>query len=394
MPMRSITWYIARQVLAVTLLAAVVLCFMVWLFRSLDAVDMMLNRGLPVTSFLHFASLQLPRFVLFVSPMAVFGAAVFTYNKLIMDSELIVLRAAGLSPFTLSKPVLIIGILTAIGGYYMSLYLVPLTYRAYKELEFKYRHDLPKLVLQEGVFASPMRGVTVYFRGIGKNGEMEDVLIHDNRDQEEPTTYLAERGNLIETEDGRWMVEMSKGGWQVFRQGKRRPCSPAAILEEPSDKCSIPLFESFVIDSAQNINVNLKSDEKRTGRKPREYFFTDLLNVQGETEKKTSTLRAELHNRLTYPLIPLACGMVGITILLSGTFNRRGQLKLVLASIVAAGFIIIGSYALRNYAPKQPWLNVVMYLNPLLPLFASLFILIFPRKLPRVATREKTAAQA
>jgi hypothetical protein len=101
-----------------------------------------------------------------------------------------------------------------------------------------------------------------------------------------------------------------------------------------------------------------------------------------------------LHSRLSYPLIPLACGMVGITILLSGTFNRRGQLKLVLASIVAAGFIIIASYALRNYAPKQPWLNVVMYLNPLLPLFASMFILVFPRKLPRASPPNRTGARA
>ena len=48
MGMKSITWYIGRQVFAVVLLAAFVLCFMVWLFRSLDAVDMMINRGLPV----------------------------------------------------------------------------------------------------------------------------------------------------------------------------------------------------------------------------------------------------------------------------------------------------------------------------------------------------------
>jgi len=388
--MKSITWYIARQVLAVTLLAAVVLCFMVWLFRSLDAVDMMLNRGLSVSSFLHFASLQLPRFILFVSPMAVFGAAVFTYNKLIMDSELIVLRAAGLSPLTLSKPVLLIGVAVAIVGYYLSLYLVPLTYREYKELEFKYRHDLPKLVLQEGVFASPMEGITVYFRDIGKSGEMEDVLIHDNRDRSEPTTYLAEHGNLIETADGRWMVEMSKGGWQVLKKGKKRTCSPADILAEKPGECSIPQFESFVIDSARNININLKNDEKRSGRKPREYFFTELLDQQEENERKRDTLRAELHSRLSQPLIPLACGLVGIAILLSGSFNRRGQMKLVLASIGAAGFIIIASYALRNYAPKQPWLNIVIYLNPLLPMLAALFVLMFPRRLAR-STRPQPA---
>jgi lipopolysaccharide export system permease protein len=389
--MKSITWYIARQVLAVTLLAALVLCFMVWLFRSLDAVDMMLNRGLSVSSFLHFASLQLPRFILFVAPMAVFGASVFTYNKLIMDSELIVLRAAGLSPLALAKPVLVIGSVTAVICYFLSLYLVPLTYREYKELEFKYRHDLPKLVLQENVFASPMQGITVYFRSIGKDGQMEDVLIHDNRDRRQPTTYLAERGNLIETDDGRWMVEMSKGGWQVFRPGEKRTCNPAAILGETPKECSIPRFESFTIDSAQNINVDLKSDEKRGGRKPREYYVSELISPNAEDaadERRRNTLLTELHSRLSQPLLPLACGLVGIAILLSGNFNRRGQLKLVLATIVVCGAMIIGSYALQNVAPKQPLLNIALYLDPLLPMLAALFVLAFPPRFNRRTTRQ------
>ena len=392
MGMRSITWYIARQVLAVVLLAAFVLCFMVWLFRSLDAVDMMLNRGLPVTSFLHFASLQLPRFILFVSPMAMFGAAVFTYNKMIMDSELIVLRAAGMSPIALARPVFIVGVLVSAVCFYMSLYLVPLTYREYKELEFKYRHDLPKLVLQEGVFASPMDGITVYFRDVGQTGEMEDVFIHDNRNPNEPTTYIAESGRLVETEDGRWMVEMTMGGWQVLRHGVQTVCSPAALLRTPSKDCEIPRFESFTIDRANNININLKSDEKRTGRHSREYYIHELIDPPPGDDKLNDVLRAELHSRLSQPLLPLSCALVGIAILLSGSFNRRGQLKLVLAAIVAAGFIIITSYALRNYAPKMPIMNLVMYLNALLPLAVALFFLAFPRPLPGATSRRAAPA--
>ena len=388
MGMKSITWYIGRQVFAVVLLAAFVLCFMVWLFRSLDAVDMMINRGLPVTSFLHFASLQLPRFILFVSPMAMFGAAVFTYNKMIMDSELIVLRAAGMSPIALAKPVILVGVLISAICFYMSLYLVPLTYREYKELEFKYRHDLPKLVLQEGVFASPMEGITVYFRDVGKTGEMEDVFIHDNRNVQEPTTYIAESGRLIETEDGRWMVEMTKGGWQVFRHGVKTDCSPAALLHAPAKDCEIPRFESFSIDQANNININLKSEEKRTGRHSREYYIGELINPQtGDDDRLRDVLRAELHSRLSQPLLPLSCALVGIAILLSGSFNRRGQLKLVLAAIGAAGFIIIASYALRNYAPKMPIMNLVMYLNALVPLGIAVLVLIFPRALASASER-------
>ena len=76
--------------------------------------------------------------------MAVFGAALFTYNKMISDSELIVLRAAGLSPFSLAKPAIIVGAVVSVFSFFLSVHLVPLTYREYKELEFKYRQDLPK----------------------------------------------------------------------------------------------------------------------------------------------------------------------------------------------------------------------------------------------------------
>ena len=404
--MKSLTWYIVRQVIGMTLLAALVLCFMVWLFRSLEAVDMMLNRGLPLSSFLHFASLTLPRFVLFVAPMAVFGAALFTYNKMTTDSELVVMRSAGLGPFDLAKPAIIVGVLISAVAYYFSLYLVPLTYREYKELEFKYRHNLPRLLLQEGVFSSPIPGFTVYFKGFGDEGELRDVLIHDNRNPRQPTTYMAERGKLRETGDGRWIVEMSQGGWQNLRQdGLRNTCAPKNVADGKAKNCDIPRFEIFVADSGKNLGGDLFSDEPKRGggRHPREYFFTELLEPKlrparnaAEIERNARDLRtlvAEFHTRLTQPLLPLTVALVGITILLSGHFNRRGQLKQIVVAVVAGGAVIIFSYVLRNYAPKMPALNAVMYVNALLPLILSLYFLIFPRPLtPRRGHQQREPA--
>ena len=181
---------------------------------------------------------------------------------------------------------------------------------------------------------------------------------------------------------------MTKGGWQVFRHGVKTDCSPAALLHAPAKDCEIPRFESFSIDQANNININLKSEEKRTGRHSREYYIGELINPQtGDDDRLRDVLRAELHSRLSQPLLPLSCALVGIAILLSGSFNRRGQLKLVLAAIGAAGFIIIASYALRNYAPKMPIMNLVMYLNALVPLGIAVLVLIFPRALASASER-------
>jgi len=380
--MRTITWYILKQVTAAAILAAFALCLMVWLFRSLQIVDMVLNRGFPLTSFLYFASLQMPRFLLFVSPMAVFGAALFTYNRLTSDSELVILRSAGLSPFDLAKPAIILGLVATAAAFYLSLYLVPLTYSEYKELEIKYRHDLPRLLLQEGVFTPVGPGMTVFFRHIGEDGDLEDVLIHSNKNRDKPETFIARKGRLKESADGRWIAQLEYGSRQTLSlPGTKKACTPSDALAGRTD-CEIPRFEYLFGEKGDNIALNLLSGEyKRDYISPRERRFDELLNWPNYGPAVRPHLRAELHYRLTTSLLPLTCGVLGITILLSGGFNRRGQFRPVLTAIVTVSAIIIFGHLVRNYTPRMPLLIPLMYANALIPLAGALAALVWPRRM-------------
>src|SRR6266436_7617659 len=76
------------------------------LAQSLRLIDLIVNRGLSVEVFLYLAALILPRFLDIVLPIGVFIAVLFTFNRLITESELVVMRSAGLSPLSLAKPVL------------------------------------------------------------------------------------------------------------------------------------------------------------------------------------------------------------------------------------------------------------------------------------------------
>ena len=70
--MHFLTRYILKQIIVVTLFVATVLCFAIWLTQSLRLVDLIVNRGLPLSMFLFMASLLLPRFLTIVLPIAVF----------------------------------------------------------------------------------------------------------------------------------------------------------------------------------------------------------------------------------------------------------------------------------------------------------------------------------
>src|SRR5690242_21147838 len=102
--MNGITRYILRQTLMIMLVVGVSFTAAVWLVQSLRLIDLIVNRGLSLGLFAYLAILILPRFVDVVLPIAVFIAVLFTYNRLLTESELVVMRAAGMSQGDLARP--------------------------------------------------------------------------------------------------------------------------------------------------------------------------------------------------------------------------------------------------------------------------------------------------
>ena len=146
--MHFLTRYILRQIIIVTVFVAVVLCFAIWLTQSLRLVDLIINRGLPLSMFIYMASLLLPRFLIIVLPIAVFSATLFTYNRLTTDSEIVVMRSAGISQLKIGRPGFIAGALAACVLAVINLYLLPVSYREFKDLQFAIRNDYSSILLQ------------------------------------------------------------------------------------------------------------------------------------------------------------------------------------------------------------------------------------------------------
>ena len=118
------------------------LLMIVWLSQSLRLFDMLLNSKVSIWLFVRLTMMLIPGYLAIISPIALFAVALFTYNRLITDRELIILRAAGMSPMQLAKPVFTIGVLFTILGFYISLVLVPHAVADFRELRWKVQHDV------------------------------------------------------------------------------------------------------------------------------------------------------------------------------------------------------------------------------------------------------------
>jgi len=345
--MTAITRYILRQLVAVTVIVALTLICAIWLTQSLRFLELIVNRGLQLSTFVYLTLLLVPSFLNVVLPIALFTAIMFVYNRLSIDSELVVLKSLGLGPGALANPALLIGGTVVVVGYTLTLYFLPLSYRSFKDLEFNIRSDYTTILLREGAFNTVSDGITVYIRSREPNGEMFGLIVHDNRQRERPITLMAERGTLAFTEEGPRVI-MTNGNRQQVERG--------------TGKLSLLYFDRYSVELG---GLSQKQDGR--WREPRERFMNELWNIdESPIDRQFSgRLRAEFHNRLVAPLHALAFVLMGLAALLPGDFNRRGQNKKILVTIVLVVALQAGAIALNNVIARTPSLFPIVYANVL-----------------------------
>jgi len=354
--MSRLSRYVLKQVILVTVFSTVVLCVLILLVQSLRLVDLIVNRGVSLGYFFQLTILLTPRFLSIVVPIAVFAATLFSYNRLITDSEIVVMRSAGLSQWALARPGMLVATGCVILCFILNLWLVPLSYRNFRDLYVQTRSSVSAAFLREGQFTTIGDSITVYVRARTGTRELRGVLIQDDRNANESWTIMAEQGALVETEEGPRIVVV-RGNQQQFKDGK------LTMIE----------FDKYTLD----VGLDAATAEDRW-RQPQERYLPDLFNP-GDSSSDVyyrGKLIAEGHNRIATSLLPLSYAIIGLSMLLSGTFSRRGQLRQLFIAIGFTGMVLVASLAFHNLAGKIPVFNYAMYLNAGLPIVIGLAIMI------------------
>lgn len=361
--------YMFRQLVWWTIVVAASLTCIVWLTQSLRFVEMIVNTGLSVTTFVTFTLLLLPSFLSLIGPIAVFAAVMFTYTKMLNDSEIVVLRATGMSPLKIGRPALFLAGIVMLLGYLNSVYLMPSTFREFKDLQREFRSELSSLFLQEGVFNPVVAGITVFIRERSEGGELYGIIIHDERKPEKPVTMMAEQGAIVSSENGPRVV-MVNGNRQEVRADDGR--------------LSLLYFDRYTFDLSA-----LNKSDLDLWREPRERFLHELFFPASQASKiyNYRELRMEGIFRLSSPLLYLAFTAIALAMLLGGDFNRRGQFLKILTAVCAVTAVQVVVLASKSLGKNMPEIEPVMYGVPLVT--TAIFLAIIASSKPK--TRPKKA---
>ncbi|MBT3306801.1 MAG: LPS export ABC transporter permease LptF [Alphaproteobacteria bacterium] len=366
--MNGFTKYILRQLFVGMILVTTGLTSVIWLSQSLRFIEMIVNRGLSAGMFVYLTVLLLPNFLVIVLPIALFTVVVFTYSKLITDRELIVMRASGLSQFSLAKPALIMALIVVGAGYALNLYLVPQSYTKFRELQWDIRYSYGHVLLREGAFNSVADGITVYVRQRTNEGQLLGLLVHDQRDKEAPFTLMAAKGAMVQTDEGARVI-MFKGN----RQG----------VDKKTNKLSILYFDRYVFD--------LESDKDTTAvrfREPRERSISELFNIKtlkpDMNPKEYGKFFVEGHKRIISPLASLSFTLIGLACLIASSFSRRTQTRQVVLAIAIMVALQGSTLGLENLVAKQLQFVPLLYVLGIVPIFLGYgFMVLWQRRRPR-----------
>ncbi len=362
--MKLIERYIFRKILGATTLTFVALGTMVWLSQALRQFDLVTANGQTLWTFVYVSALLVPALVTIVLPVALLISVVYTFTNLNGDSELVVINASGAAQITVLRPVLVIGVIVTLMVASMSLYFAPLSLRAWQMLITNVRSDVLTSVLQPGQFLQPVRGLTIHIRGRDPDGTLHGVFVSDDREDGQTSTYLAERGAVIDNTLGVFMI-MNNGAIQR----RSKVDQSISMIEFSSYAFDLSSFRS------SSTTPQLHPAERETG-----YLFNPNPD-DPYFRQYPGKFRAELHNRLSSPLYGLLFAVLPLVFLGQAESPRQSRA----ASVAMAVTIITSMRAfgvfLPGFAETSTLAVWLMYAIPLGGVLASILLVLIGRQL-------------
>src|SRR5690348_10344165 len=342
--MGSIDKYIFRTTLASFALVLVSLTGVIWITQALRGIDLMTSQGQTIITFLGITSLVIPALVLVIAPIALMIAISHTLNKLATDSEIIVMNAAGFSPYRLFRPFFFATCVVAMLVTFIGAYLAPDGLRRIKQWDAEITADVLTNILQPGRFAQLDQNLTIRIRERQPGGVLAGIFVDDRRDPKERVTIIADHGTVLKNESGSYLV-LEDGNLERFEAGKRDPALVA--------------FGRYAFDMSKFSN---QGRDVTLGI--RERYLWELFSPPADDpvfKQLSGQFTAELHDRLMSPIYPFAFAILTFAFLGTPRTTRQSRNFSIGGSIFAVFGLRMVGFACSVMTVKTPVAAIVQY---------------------------------
>jgi len=265
-------------------------------------------------------------------------------NKLGSDSEIIVMNAAGISPWRLLRPFLAAALLVSLLVAVIAAWGSPRSLRALREWASQVRADILTNIVQPGRFTTVSGNLTFHIADRKPNGLLVGIFVDDRRDPHERATYLAEEGEIVKNELGSFLV-LAGGSIQRLEAGQRDP--------------RIIIFDRYAFDLSK-----FAGGPQSVTYTAREKYLWELMWPRADDalyEVQPDQYRSELNDRLATPLYPLAFIIIAYAFLGPPQTTRQSRALAGLGMIGAVSLMRLLGFVSIIIGVRLPAILAVQY---------------------------------
>lgn len=300
--------YLAREVLISTLAVTSVLLLIITSARLIKYLADAATGKLDAAFVFWVLLWRIPGFLELLLPLGLFLGILLAFGRLYLDSEMVVLRACGISQKRLVLhalgPALLVSGLVAV----MTLWLAPLGATKSEEI-FSIQESRSELeLLTPGRFQSQTGGRQVTYAESydGESGQLQEVFIAQRNENGEPVVLLAERAERV-------VLPEYGGRFLVLEQGYRFD--------------GIPGSAEYTRTGYEAYGISLPEAELA-----REVTELDALSTHALLNSDQPKEQARLHWRLSLPILAFIVTLIAVP--MSRTNPRQGRFAKLIPSIV------------------------------------------------------------
>ena len=293
---------------------------------------------------MKYYSLQLPSVMIFIVPVCMLLATLYSLSRLTRHSEIVAMRASGVSIYRIVRPYLMLGLVCSILTAVINEYSGPkFAYRAHQLIESS-KEASDEVYFENIPFHNPTVGHTWYIEQFDTRPPrytMKGITLRQRRtDGSDAAKITAERGVWL---DGRWWFE--NGSIQRFDENNNL----AGMAE---------IFQTREMRTLPEIPEDFLGEAKDTAHQSSLELWNYIRTHQFLSEETLNNYEVDLHHKLTMPFVCLIAAIIGIPV--GAHTGRKGAL----AGIMMAIGMFFGFYAVQftmDYLAKQmillPWVG-------------------------------------
>jgi LPS export ABC transporter permease LptG/LPS export ABC transporter permease LptF len=353
---RILDEYVVREFLGTFLLVLSGFVLLMLVFTFFDLVGDIIRNRIPLTTVGAYLVNLTPDMLYQIAPLAVLIATLVTFGVLNRNSEIIAMKATGISLYRLVVPVVSIAAVLSISLFLFDQYYLPQANRRQEALRNTIKGRPPQTVAHpehNWIFGQPNRGEPgriFYYQFFDPDRkEFANLSVFEF----DPSTFSLTRRIFA----ARVFWDADKGAWQ-FQNGWVRDmkgAEPTAFREFKQTA-----FSEIHEDPGYFTKENKQSQEMNFGQLDR--YIKDLRQSGFDTMR----LRIALWHKLAYPLIAIVMAVLAIPFALS--MGRRGSLTAIAVAIgvALAYFVVNGTFEAMgnvNYLPAAvaAWSSDILF---------------------------------